>query len=225
MAQSNQESLDLERARVGDALLERAQRLAPPAMKKSLATFAAVHKKFLALAATAKTAEASATAAREALQAADAAQDASVEELASALVGIGRPRIAPFKGVSRYSPSALAGLAMAREAEELAVIASKCQGLKDADARVKAAARKAAANAKTALRAAGNADKAVAAWYAHVDTRRTVESAWDNALRSVRRTARFFDAEGVTQGLHDGLFGKQAPRRKKTAAPTPAPAK
>ncbi|UJR82030.1 hypothetical protein [Sandaracinus amylolyticus] len=202
-----------QRVKAGDLVLDRAKGAPITPIKKRVDGFAKVHRELVKAQAAAQKAVAAHVAQERKIGEADDAQDASVGELAGALVGAGAPRLKPFQGYSEHSPSDLAGMPQQKQARELVKIASKCA--KHPDARVKKAASAARAAAEKLLAA----EKPLAALArersAAIAARDAIGPRWEKAFSALKRAAKSAEDDGAT-GLFAALFEVEGPARKKT---------
>ncbi len=206
----------------GDAVLTRASTTDTSPVKKRLAAFSKSHAALAKEQKTVDAAEESLAVAQAAVAEADVTQDEQVDALAVALVTAGQPRVSPFRGFSKHSPTALKKLGYAEEAKALRALTVKVRKSKLAD---------------TALtRACGSAEKAadaVDAAIARLEPLVRVETAararrdalalpWEKAFGALKRGARSAEDDGAT-GLFDALFTVDAPAKKPAKKPAPAP--
>ena len=139
------------RIEAGDALLAAAETVDVKVLAKKFTTFRACHKALVEATEALSTAEARFASAQHAVAEADVTQDATVDSLASALVGIGQPRTRPFAGLCTHAPSALKVIGYEAEAKEIKKLVGKVRKREHLTAPVTAACKDAERAASAVL--------------------------------------------------------------------------
>ncbi len=216
------------RREAGDTLLARAKQASTAAIKDRLAAFAKVHAVYVKSDAAVQVAADRARAAQAKVGEADAAHDEAVEVLASAAVGEGAARTAPFAAWKGPTPTALKTGATAAAAKASIKLAAAIAKSKAAGKATKAAATALAKSANGVLALLPAVDEAVAKRGAAIAERDALEAAWEKTLAVVRRAAKAANDDPKNAGLFAALFvevGSSKPKRSKkpTTPATPAP--
>lgn len=208
---------------VGGKVLAAAKPVKVKSLKARLGAFTKAHLLYVKAADKVLAAEAVRDAAHAAVAEADVAQDGAVDALVHALVVAGAPRLRPFEGLSKLSPSNLKQLAAAKEAKELASLATKAATRPGATPALKKAAKAAGLAAAAVVKATKSVGPREKLYQETLATRDSLGQPWETALAYLKRAVRVAEDDGE-KGLFATLFQRTAEAPKKKAA-KPAAAK
>ncbi|MBI5512446.1 MAG: hypothetical protein HY909_01685 [Deltaproteobacteria bacterium] len=184
------------RLAAGAAVLSAASELPTRPISQRLMAFRKVHAALVRAEAHIDAAEARLQEAQRALAEADVDQDAVIDPLADALVGVGLPRGNPFKGLALRSPSRMKAMGYGAEAEALLKLLERVRKRKGLTPAVKAACRRAEAAARAvlvALKPLGAMEASLANARARRDA---LTLGWETAFAALKRAARSADDDG-----------------------------
>lgn len=212
------------RVAAGNSLLDAATTTDSSRVKDRLTAFAGAHRALVKAQQALDAAELRLSARRATVAERDVDQDASVDGVASALVGDGLPRVNPFKGLSTYTPTKLKSLGYAAEAKAVTALVGKARKRKDLSPKTLAKLTAAEKAAKAVTAALAAVDPALAATDGARSRRDALVQPWETAFAALKRGARAAEDDGA-KGLFAALFESTAPARKpakkKPAAPPP----
>ncbi len=212
------------RTEAGDHVLNAAESLGAAGKKPiagRLAAFEKAHLAFVSADGVVKAADRTIRAQQAKVGEADVVQDEGVDALATAAVGEGMPRLAPFKLFGFDSPGSIKKMGHTAEAKVVLALAAKVLKRKPPLPKSRKAAKALAAAGKAVLAAAAPLEGLEKKRKTAMSKRGAVELAWEKAFAAVKRGARAAEDDGAI-GLYETLFGsapaKAKPSKKAIAA-------